>query len=76
MLHHHLLIDGEQDVFLGGAEHDLSEMTRGSQVDVERTALGVHAGGEHDILKDELILKMVSIKDNLVVNDLSDQAQR
>ena len=73
MLHHHLLIDSEQNFFLRGAEHDLSEVARGSQVNIEGTTLGVHASGKHDILEDELILKMVSIKDNLVVNDLSDQ---
>mmetsp|Transcript_43975 Transcript_43975/g.58339 ORF Transcript_43975/g.58339 Transcript_43975/m.58339 type:complete len:354 (+) Transcript_43975:2013-3074(+) len=76
VLHHHLLVDREQDVLLRSAEHDLSEVTRRSQVDVEGTTLGVHASSEHDVLQDELVLEVVTVEDDLEVDDLADQTER
>ena len=76
MLDEHLLVNGEQNFLFRNTESNLSEVSRGSQVHVEGTTLGVHAGGEHDVLKNILLLEMVSIKNNLVVDDLSDKTQR
>ena len=76
VFHEHLGIDCRKDVLFGSTKHNLGEMTRGSQVDVEGTGLGVHAGGEHDVLEDVLFLEMLSVEDDLVVDNLSDQTQR
>ena len=76
MLDEHLLVNSQQNFFFWNTKSNLSEVSRCSQVHVEGTTLGVHAGGKHDVLKDILLLKMVSIKNNLVVDDLSDKTQR
>lgn len=51
-------------------------MPGGSEVNVEGATLGVHAGGKHDVLEDVLLLKMVSVEDDLVVDDLTDKTER
>lgn len=76
MLREHLLVDGQQNVLLGHAEHDLGEVTSGTQINVEGTTLGVHASSEHDVLKDELVLKVVPIEYDFVINDLTDETER
>jgi hypothetical protein len=76
MLHHHLLVDGEEDILLGCTEHNLGKMTRSSQVNIEGTRLGVHASSEHDVLQDVLLFKMLSIENDLIVDDLSNETER
>ena len=76
MLDEHLLVNSEEDFFFRDTKSNLSEVSSGSQVDIERTTLGVHACGEHNVLQDVLLLKMVSIEDDLVVDDLPDETQR
>ena len=51
-------------------------MTRGSEVYIERSTLWVHTGGEHDVFENELLLEMLSVEDDLVVNDLSNETER
>lgn len=49
-------------------------MSGKSKIDVEGSRLGVHASSVHDVNEVLLLLKVVSIIDNTVVDDLSDEA--
>ena len=51
-------------------------MTCETEVNVERTGLGVHAGDEHDVVDFFLVFEVVSVEHNLIVDDLADQADR
>jgi hypothetical protein len=47
-----------------------------SKINNERSRFWVHASCEHDINEVFLFLKMVSVIDNTIINDLSDEADR
>lgn len=44
-----------------------------SEINIERSRFGVHASGENAIKEDLLFLKMVSVVNNAVINNLSDK---
>ena len=69
-----LMIDGGEDFFLSCKAGDHGEMSGKSHVDVERSRFWVLASGEHDINKEFLLFEMVSVIDNSIIDDLSDEA--
>ncbi len=66
-----LVVDGLEDFFLGSEAGEEGQVTSQTQVYEERTRLGVHASSEHDVHKVFLLLKMISIIDDTVIDDLS-----
>jgi hypothetical protein len=48
-------------------------MTSKTEINIEGTRLGVHAGSEHNIHKVFLLLKVVSIIDDTIINDLTEE---
>jgi len=48
-------------------------VTAETEVDVERTGLGVHASSEHNVLQVFLLFKVITVVDESVIDDLTDQ---
>jgi len=68
--------DSSKDVLFWNTESNHGEVTCETEVNVERTGLGVHAGDEHDVVDFFLVFEVVSVEHNLIVDDLADQANR
>lgn len=51
-------------------------MSTKSDINEERTGLGVHASSKHTVDQVFLLFKVISIIDNTIVNNLSDQRNR
>ena len=68
-----LLIDSNQDFFLWNSECNLGKVATHSEINLEGSALRVHARQEHDINEVHLLLKCTTIIDKAVVDDLTNQ---
>jgi hypothetical protein len=68
------MIDSRQDFFLSSKARDHGHVSGQSKINVERSGLWILASSEHDINKKFLILKMVSVINDTVVDDLSHEA--
>jgi hypothetical protein len=71
-----LLVDSLKDIFLGGQARHESHVTAEAQVNGERTRLGVHASEEKATDEFEALLERLSVVDQIVVNDLANEADR
>lgn len=69
-----LEVNSLEDVSLGSEARDNGSMSGQSKIDDEGSRLGVHASSEHDVHEKFLLLEMVSVIDEAVVDNLSDQA--
>jgi len=49
-------------------------MSSQTEINVERSGLWILASGEHDIDKEFLFFEMVSVIDDTIIDDLSDEA--
>jgi hypothetical protein len=47
-----------------------------TQINDEGAGLGIEATKEHDVLESLLLLEVLSIENQLIVNDLADEADR
>ena len=74
MIIENLMIDCLQNFLLSSQARDESEVSGKSEINNERTRLGVHAGGEHNIDKVLFLFQMLPIIYDTVVNDLSNKA--
>ena len=68
------MIDGCQDFFLSSQARDHCHVSGQSKINVERSGLWILASSKHDINKKFLILKMVSVINDTIIDDLSHKA--
>jgi hypothetical protein len=71
-----LLINSGKNLTFGDTKTDHGEVTSETDIDVERAGLRVHATNEHDIVDFLLFFQVVTIENNSVINDLTDQTNR
>jgi len=68
-----LEVDGVQNVTLSSQAGEEGQVTSETEVDIERTRLGVHASSEHDVNEVFLLFEMVTVIDDSVIDDLTEQ---
>jgi len=63
-----------EDFFLSSEARNEGEMSRETEINNEGTGFWVHATGEHDIDQELLFFEMVSVINDTIIDDLSNQA--
>jgi hypothetical protein len=63
-----------KDFFLRSEARNEGEMSRETEINDEGTRFWVHASGEHNIDQEFLFFKMVSVINDTIIDDLSNQA--
>ena len=76
MVAEHLVINCVQNFLVGCAERNHGEVAGKTQINDEGAGLGIEATKEHDVLESLLLLEVLSIENQLIVNDLADEADR
>jgi len=74
MIVQNLMVDCLEDFSFGCEARDECEVAREPEVYKEGTRLGIHAGGEHYVNDELLLLKVVSVVNDSVVQNLSYEA--
>jgi hypothetical protein len=69
-----LTVDGVENFFLGHGQADGSEMSGETDINEERSSLGVHAGDEHGVSISVLDRQISSVVVGVIVNELSDES--
>ena len=70
------MINCVQNFLVGRAERNHGEVAGKTQINDEGAGLGIEATKEHDVLESLLLLEVLSIENQLIVNDLADEADR
>jgi len=72
----HLVVNSLKNFLVGCSESNHGEVAGKTEINYERTRLRVEATKEHNVLEGLLLFEMISVEDKLVINNLSDEANR